>query len=99
MRARAYILLCLPFVPCSAATVSKIIITRSVDENSCSTPKAAASFDTADREAFAWFRASRLSVSGLKVEWVAPDGGVALDAEYRDIPAASSLCLATRLPI
>ncbi|HXR24013.1 MAG TPA: hypothetical protein VN742_01540, partial [Candidatus Binataceae bacterium] len=100
MQARAYILFCLLFLHCSAATVSKIIVTRSVDENSCSTPKAAAAFDTSDREAFAWFRAQRLSASDdLRVEWLAPDGSVALDAAYRDIPAASSLCFATRLPI
>lgn len=100
MQARAYILFCLPFLPSSAATVSKIIVTRSVDENSCSTPKAAASFDTADREAFVWFLAQRLRASDdLKVEWLAPDGSVALDAAYQDIPAASSLCFATRLPI
>src|ERR1051326_2440825 len=100
MRARASILFCLLALPCPAATVSKIIVTRSVDENSCSTPKVASAFDTADREAFAWFRAQHLSASDdLKVEWLAPDGSVALDAAYRDIPAASSLCFATRLPI
>src|ERR1700737_2492396 len=100
MQARAYILFCLLFLPCSAATVSKIIVTRSVDENSCSTPRVAAAFDTGDREAFVWFRTQRLSASDdLKVEWLAPDGSVALEAVYQDIPAASSLCFATRLPI
>src|SRR5438876_12097534 len=100
MQARAYILFCLPFLPCSAATVSKGIVARSVDENSWATPKASAAFDTADREAFAWFRAQHLSASDeLKVEWLAPDGSVALDAAYQDIPAAASLCFATRLPI
>jgi len=97
MQARAYILCCLLFLPCSAATVSRIIVTRAVDENSCTTPKAAAAFDTSDREAFAWFRAQRLSASDdLRAEWLAPDGSVALDAAYRDIPAAFPLCFATR---
>lgn len=100
MQARVYILSCLVFLPCSAATVSKVIISRSVDENSCSAPKPAASLDAADREAFAWFRAQRLTTSDdLNVQWLAPDGTIALDAAYRDLPAASSLCFVTRLPI
>src|SRR5258706_12265309 len=100
MRARAYLSWCLLTIPCSALTVSNIGVPRSVDQNSCSTPKSNAAFDMADREAFAWFRAQRLTAGDeLKVEWVAPDGSVALDAVYHDLPSASSLCFASRLPI
>ncbi len=91
---------CLLTFPSLAVSVTNVVVTRSVDQNSCSTPKAAAAFDMADREAFAWFRAQRLNAGDeLKVEWLAPDGSVALDAVYHDLPAASSLCFASRLPI
>ena len=100
MQARAQIVFCLLCLPCGAATVSKIVVTRTVDATSCAVPKAVASFDTASREAFLWFHAQRLaSEDDLKVEWVAPDGTLALEAAYHDIPAASSLCFVTRLPI
>jgi murein DD-endopeptidase MepM/ murein hydrolase activator NlpD len=86
--------------PCSALTVSNVVVSRAVDQNSCSTPKSAAAFDMADREAFAWFRAQRLTAGDeLRLEWLAPDGSVALDAVYHDLPTASSLCFASRLPI
>ncbi|MGA2598433.1 MAG: peptidoglycan DD-metalloendopeptidase family protein [Bryobacteraceae bacterium] len=75
-------------------------MTRSVDESSCAVPKAAAVLDTSDREAFVWFRAQRVrSGEELKVEWLAPDGTVALDADYQDLPDAQSLCFVARLPI
>ena len=100
MRASPYILTCLLSLPCYATTISKVVVSRSVDENSCSAPKPAAAFDAADREAFVWFRAQRLKRGDeLKVEWVAPNGSVAQDAVYQDLPAASSVCFATRLPI
>ncbi len=100
MRARTSILWCALTLSASAATVSKVVVTRSVDENSCAVPKAAGALDTSDREAFVWFRAQRVRPGeDLKVEWLAPDGTVALDADYRDLPAAQSLCFATRLPI
>ena len=100
MQARAFILWCALTLSASAATVSKMVITRSVDENSCAVPKSVAALDTSDREAFVWFRAQRLRPGEeLKVEWLAPDGSVVLDAAYQDLPAAPSLCFATRLPI
>jgi murein DD-endopeptidase MepM/ murein hydrolase activator NlpD len=100
MRARASFLWCLLTFPSLALNVSNVVVTRSVDQSSCSTPKAVAAFDMADREAFAWFRAQRLSAGDeLKVEWLAPDGSVALDAVYHDLPTASSQCFASRLPI
>jgi len=56
--------------------------------------------DTSDREAFVWFRAQRVRAGEeLKVEWLAPDGTLALDADYQDLPAAQSLCFVSRLPI
>jgi murein DD-endopeptidase MepM/ murein hydrolase activator NlpD len=92
---------CLFLIPsCSALTVSNIVVTKSVDQNSCSTPKPAAAFDLSDREAFAWFRAQRLAAGDeLRLEWLAPDGSVALDAVYHDLPTVASLCFASRLPI
>src|SRR5579872_300794 len=100
MRLRVLLVLCLLAPTCFGLTVSNVIVARSVDQNSCSTPKPVASFDMADREAFAWFRAQHLSAGEeVKVEWLAPGGAVALDAVYRDLPSEPSLCFASRLPI
>src|SRR5579859_1343122 len=100
MRLRVLLVLCLFPFACFGLTVSNVIVARSVDQNSCSTPKSSASFDLSDREAFAWFRAQHLNVGDeVKLEWIAPGGGVALDAVYRDLPSSPSLCFASRLPI
>lgn len=99
MRACAYILCCALPLPCFAASVSKIIVSRLIDDNSCSAPKPARTFDTSDREAFVWFRARVTAGEELNVEWLAPDGSIAQNAVYKDLPTAPSLCFATRLPI
>ncbi len=100
MGVRACFLWCALTLPCSAATVSQLIVARSVNENVCVAPKAATTFDTADREAFVWFLAHRVrAAEQLQVEWIAPNGAVALLAPYQDVPAAPSLCFASRLPI
>ena len=105
MQARAYItrsvftlMLLAPSLP--AASVSKLLLARSVDESSCAAPHPVSRFDAGDREAFVWFRADRVrDGDSLEVQWLAPDGSIALDAPYRDVPQAASLCFASRLPI
>ena len=100
MRARAFLLSCVLTLPCLAADVSRIIVARSVDENSCAAPKPVSSIDASAREAFVWFRAAHLQAGEeLKIEWISPDGAVAQEGAYQDLPAASSLCFAARLAI
>lgn len=96
----ATLILCLAAIPCGAVTVDKAVVAQTVDEQACVVPKAKTTFDSTAREAFLWFSVNRLHAGQeLNVQWTAPDGEIALQADYRELPSVNALCLVTRLPI
>jgi murein DD-endopeptidase MepM/ murein hydrolase activator NlpD len=83
-----------------AITVRESRIASSVNEQSCTIPKAVAVFQPADRQAFLWFLARQLRAGDqLRIEWLDPSGAVSTAVDYGDLPNASELCFTTQLPI
>jgi murein DD-endopeptidase MepM/ murein hydrolase activator NlpD len=83
-----------------AITVRDSRVAASVSERSCAAPRAAAIFQSTQRQAFLWFIARQVRTGErLRVEWVDPAGAVSTAVEYGELPNAAELCFTTQLPI
>jgi murein DD-endopeptidase MepM/ murein hydrolase activator NlpD len=83
-----------------AATVSRAIISTTVDQFSCTAPAATSRVEASKRQVFLWFMAERVHAGDqLRVEWLNPSGQVADSAVYPELPDAPSLCFTTQLPV
>ena len=84
----------------AAITVRDTRIASSVNEQSCTVPKAREVFQPTDRQAFLWFLARQIRTGDkLRIEWVDPSGAVSTTTDYGELPNASELCFTTQLPI
>ncbi len=83
-----------------AATISRAIVSTSVDQFSCAAPAATAHVETSKRQVFLWFLTEHVRAGDrLRVEWVNPSGAIADSTDYPDLPDAPSLCFTTQLPV
>ncbi|HEY3742822.1 MAG TPA: peptidoglycan DD-metalloendopeptidase family protein [Bryobacteraceae bacterium] len=86
--------------PLRAITVQQSAVGAAASDQGCSITRQAVSFAPSERQVFFWFIAQQVRATDqLKVEWIDPDGKVAVTANYETLPAAPSLCLLTQLPL
>ena len=84
----------------AAITVRDSRTASSVNEQSCTIPKAAGVFQPTDRQVFLWFLARQVRAGDqLKIEWLDPYGAVSTSADYGELPNSAELCLTSQLPI
>ena len=83
-----------------AASVREVTFGLEASESACALTRQVTSVESNTRQVFA-----RVLLSGVRagdsvtIDWVAPDGSVAGSAPYESLPAASSLCLLSQLPV
>lgn len=81
-------------------TVRPPTLGKSANETTCTVTGPAARFTVTDSEAFVAFHADRVSPGEtLRIDWVAPSGEIESSIPYEGLPAASSLCFVSHLPI
>lgn len=81
-------------------TIRQNAISLTANERSCTAGAPAAVFQPSDRQAFLWFVAQQIKTGDrVTVEWLDPQGNVALATPYPEMPAASALCFITQMPI
>jgi len=82
------------------ASVRDIRMGLEADENKCVVRKGGDRFESSAEQIFLRFVAGGLrSGDRLQIDWVAPNGEVASTAPYDELPAASSLCFLSALPV
>lgn len=70
------------------------------DENKCVVRKAGVRFDTSAEQIFIRLVAGGLRRGDrLQIDWISPGGEVVSSAPYDELPAASSLCILSALPV
>jgi murein DD-endopeptidase MepM/ murein hydrolase activator NlpD len=82
------------------ASVRESALGSAASETACSLTRTANEFDSSTRQVF--FRLTLQSVhptDRLRVDWLDPRGEVAASAPFEELPAASSLCLLSQLPV
>lgn len=83
-----------------AATVQQAELGSAASEDSCAITKPSTVFPASTRQVFFRFTARNVrSSDSLTVEWLDPGGAVSATAPYEQLPASSSLCLLTQLPV
>jgi murein DD-endopeptidase MepM/ murein hydrolase activator NlpD len=83
-----------------AATISRAIVTTTVDQFSCTAPAPATRVEASKRQVFLWFVAERVHKGDtIRVQWLDPSGQTADSSDYPDLPNAASLCFTTQLPV
>jgi murein DD-endopeptidase MepM/ murein hydrolase activator NlpD len=95
--------LCFLFVgslACYGVTIRQSAISLTADEQSCAAGAPAAVFKPGDRQAFLRFVARQVNAGDrLTVEWIDPQGKIALATPYPELPASPAFCFLTQMPI
>lgn len=88
-------------ITASAGALRPATLGKSANEATCAvTPAAGNRFSVTDSEAFVAFLADRVSPGEtLRIDWIAPNGEIESSVPYDGLPAASSLCFVSHLPI
>ena len=85
---------------CYGVTIRQSTVSTTANEQSCIAGAATDVFQPGDRQAFLWFIAQQVKAGDrLNIEWVDPDGKVALATPYPELPAGPAFCFLTQLPI
>ena len=85
---------------CHGATIRQSAVSLTANEQSCTAGARATVFQPADRQAFLWFVAQQIkSGDRLTVEWLDPQGNIALATPYPELPASPAFCFLTQMPI
>ena len=96
------VLVCLPLFGGTVfgGTVEHSELGTGAAENACSLSKTATEFEPSVRQIFhrIVLRSVRSS-DRLQIEWVNPEGRIVATAPFDQLPAASSLCLLSQLPV
>lgn len=83
-----------------AAEVRQSSLGTAASESACTITHPATSVDASDAQMFVQFNAQRLRAGDrLSIQWISPSGDVATSAAYDSLPAASSLCFLSSLPV
>lgn len=83
-----------------AATVRESRLGLEADENRCVVRKTGERFDSSAEQIFLRFVSYGLRRGDrLQIEWISPGGEVVSSAPYEELPAASSLCFLSALPV
>ena len=94
------LLLFLLAVPASALTVDQAAVGAAADESACALSRPGPRFASTHDQVYFRFVARRIRAGErLTVEWIDPQGRVHTSAAYDQLPAASSLCFLTGLPL
>jgi hypothetical protein len=87
-------------LPASALTVDQTMLGAAADESACAVSRASAQFEnTSDQVYFRFVARGLRSGDRLAVEWLEPGGQIHTSSAYDPLPAASSLCFVTGLPL
>jgi len=82
------------------ATVRDTLLGLQADENRCIVRKTGVRFDSSAEQIFFRFVAGGLRRGDrLQIDWISPGGEVVSSAPYEELPAASSLCFLSALPV
>ena len=75
-------------------------LSLTANEQSCSAGAPASVVKPGDRQVFLWFVAQQIQAGDrLTVEWISPNGNVALSTPYPELPASPAFCFLTQMPI
>ncbi|MEP7361877.1 MAG: M23 family metallopeptidase [Acidobacteriota bacterium] len=87
-------------LPAAALTVDQTMLGAAADESACAVSKASTRFENTSDQVYFRFVARRLRAGDqLAVEWLDPGGQIHASSPYDSLPAASSLCFVTGLPL
>ncbi len=85
---------------CYGVTIRQSAVSLTANERTCAAGAPAATFKPGDRQAFLWFVAERIKAGDrLTIEWLDPNGKVALATPYPELPASPAFCFLTQMPI
>jgi murein DD-endopeptidase MepM/ murein hydrolase activator NlpD len=94
------ILVLIPLGTMWGASVRDSALGSAASETSCSLTRTANEFDPSTRQVFLRLTLQSVRSSDrLRVDWLDPRGQVAASAPFEELPAASSLCLLSQLPV
>lgn len=97
---RLWLLAALALPATGAMVVGEVRLGRAVNESRCTVTQPAQLFGAKDAQVFVQFVARGLAGGeSLRIEWVAPEGGVHDTAEYEQLPAAPALCFTSALAL